>query len=276
LYLYTFYQTIQGAFMLEIDNDSEKISTDEIKQLVERVYTLNVNPFDAFVGFMIKKRRKHLNLSQQQVGFMLGVTFQQIQKYEKGFNRISAERLWDIAHLFQTEYDYFFQNINEFLKEFDNPKLLPACYNISQNPISFEEDDILKIMSKLDAFHNKTEPKAMPDIKDIANQINELTDSAHIVAYLKNFSVADFNAQYERICKKLPKSEQKKYQQAMQLKKETPYQLTEEEAFEKLLKAQANVCASNENEIETIVQETKKRGSKEPQFKTIRFIKKEG
>ena len=262
--------------MLEIDNDAEKISTDEIKQLVERVYTLNVNPFDAFVGFMIKKRRKHLNLSQQQVGFMLGVTFQQIQKYEKGINRISAERLWDIAQLFHTPYDYFFQNITEILKEFDNPKLLPACYNISKNPISFEEDDILKIMHTLDAFHNKTEPKAMPNIKDIANQINEQKDSTHLATYLKNFSVSDFNDYFSNICHTLPKSEQKKYQQALHLKNENKSTPTDDELFEKLLKKQANIFAENETEIETIIQERKKRGSNKVQFQKIKFVKKEG
>ena len=263
--------------MLEIDEDAEKISTDEIKQLVERVYTLNVNPFDAFVGFMIKKRRKYLNLNQQQVGYMLGVTFQQIQKYEKGINRLSAERLWDIAHLFQTDYDYYFRNIGTFLKEFNDPKMLPACYNMSKNPISFEEDDILKIMNTLDAFHNKTEPKSMPDLKDIASQINEQKDSAHLVSYFKNFSPSDLDDYFSNIYSKMPKAEQKKYQQALNFKhKEQTHQSTKEEDFEKLLKKQAALCDGNEELVETIIQERKKRGTNQIQFKTIQFIQKEG
>lgn len=261
--------------MFEINEDGEKISTDEIKQLVERVYTLNVNPFDAFVGFMIKKRRKYLNLNQQQVGYMLGVTFQQIQKYEKGINRISAERLWDIAHLFQTDYDYYFRNIGDFLKEFNDPKMLPACYNMSKNPISFEEDDILKIMNTLDTFHNKTEPKVIPNLKDIASQINKQKDSAHLVSYFKNFSPNDLDDYFSNVFSEMSKTEQKKYQQALSFKNRKEQHHTNEERFEKLLKKQAELCDGNEELVETIIQEKKKRTDNQIQFKTIQFIQKE-
>lgn len=260
--------------MLKISNEVEKISTEEIKQLIERVYTLNVNPFDAFVGFMIKKRRKHLNLSQQHVGYMLGITFQQIQKYEKGINRISAERLWDIAHLFQTSYDYYFHNINDFLTELNNPKMLPASYNIAKTPISFEEEDVLKIIKTLDAFHSKVEPKAMPNLKDIASQIDEQKDSSHLISYFKDLSPKDLNDYLSNICKDLPKEEQKKYQQALQFKNQEQ-QIDEDKAFEKLMKKKSALYTSNENQIETIIQETKSDTTPSSKFQRIKFIQKE-
>jgi|GEM_PF-5676745 len=52
------------------------------------------NPVDIHVGERIKLRRKLLGLSQQQMAKKMGLTFQQIQKYEKGLNRVGASRLW--------------------------------------------------------------------------------------------------------------------------------------------------------------------------------------
>ncbi|WP_395942923.1 helix-turn-helix domain-containing protein [Brevundimonas sp.] len=55
------------------------------------------NPFDVRLGATIRTRREHLNITQAQLADRIGVTFQQIQKYEKGVNRVAASRLVDIA-----------------------------------------------------------------------------------------------------------------------------------------------------------------------------------
>jgi len=53
-----------------------------------------------------------LGMSQEKLGEHLGLTFQQIQKYEKGANRISASKLWDIARFFKVDIGYFFEGLN--------------------------------------------------------------------------------------------------------------------------------------------------------------------
>lgn len=70
------------------------------------------NPVDVHVGMRIRLRRKVLGLTQEQLAKLLSLTFQQIQKYEKGLNRISASRLWDIAQVLQTSTDFFFQDMD--------------------------------------------------------------------------------------------------------------------------------------------------------------------
>jgi len=65
---------------------------------------------DAYVGSRVRLRRMGLGMSQQRLGDELGVTFQQVQKYEKGVNRITAGRLYHIATLLAVEVDYFFQS----------------------------------------------------------------------------------------------------------------------------------------------------------------------
>ncbi|MBB4305524.1 transcriptional regulator with XRE-family HTH domain [Rhodobium orientis] len=67
------------------------------------------NPIDVFVGSRVRLQRMILSMSQEQLGAHLGITFQQIQKYEKGTNRISASRLQEIAHVMNVPITFFFQ-----------------------------------------------------------------------------------------------------------------------------------------------------------------------
>ncbi|UJM33582.1 helix-turn-helix domain-containing protein [Bartonella henselae] len=74
----------------------------------------NKNPHfnDISVGKRIRYRRKMLGLSQKQLGHSLGVTFQQIQKYEKGINRVGAGRLQEIATLLDVSISFFYADIS--------------------------------------------------------------------------------------------------------------------------------------------------------------------
>lgn len=66
------------------------------------------NPVDLHVGSRIRLRRKVLGVSQESLASDLGLTFQQIQKYERGSNRVSASKLYEIARSLQTTTSYFF------------------------------------------------------------------------------------------------------------------------------------------------------------------------
>jgi len=69
------------------------------------------NPTDRHVGNRVRMRRKMLTMSQDKLGDALGVTFQQVQKYEKGANRIGASRLQHIAHILQVPVAFFFEGV---------------------------------------------------------------------------------------------------------------------------------------------------------------------
>ena len=66
---------------------------------------------DRHVGARIRERRIMLGLSQQQMADMIGVTYQQAHKYERGINRISAGRLYEIAQVLRVPIEYFFQSL---------------------------------------------------------------------------------------------------------------------------------------------------------------------
>jgi transcriptional regulator with XRE-family HTH domain len=68
------------------------------------------NPIDVFVGSRVRLRRLMVGMSQEALADRLGVTFQQVQKYEKGTNRISASRLQAISDVFRVPPSFFFQD----------------------------------------------------------------------------------------------------------------------------------------------------------------------
>ena len=69
------------------------------------------NAVDAHVGARVRMRRLMLDMSQSDLGGALGVTFQQVQKYEKGTNRISASRLAQVSHVLQVPIPLFFDGL---------------------------------------------------------------------------------------------------------------------------------------------------------------------
>ena len=70
---------------------------------------------DAHVGLRVRTRRQELNLSQEKLGDLVGLTFQQVQKYEKGLNRIGAGRLFELSQALEVRVDYFFQGLGKDL-----------------------------------------------------------------------------------------------------------------------------------------------------------------
>lgn len=71
---------------------------------------------DRVVGQRIRWRRRELKLTQERLGELLELTFQQVQKYEKGVNRVSAGRLYEIAGVLGVPINYFFEGAEEFLE----------------------------------------------------------------------------------------------------------------------------------------------------------------
>lgn len=69
------------------------------------------NPIDKHVGSRVRMRRMMLAMSQEKLGDALGLTFQQVQKYEKGTNRIGASRLQQIANILQVPVSFFFEGV---------------------------------------------------------------------------------------------------------------------------------------------------------------------
>ena len=104
-----------------------------------------VHPIDKHVGSRARMRRMMLGMSQEKLGDALGLTFQQVQKYEKGMNRISASRLQHMSQILQVPVPFFFEGapggvegapgvptyVNEFLATSDGVALTKAFMRIA-------------------------------------------------------------------------------------------------------------------------------------------------
>ena len=79
------------------------------------------HPVDVHVGKRIRLQRTLLGYSQEHLAHGLSVTFQQVQKYERGSNRVSASRLWDISQLLEVDISYFFDDMSS-LTQSNSPR----------------------------------------------------------------------------------------------------------------------------------------------------------
>ena len=70
------------------------------------------NPIDIQVGNRVRIRRMLIGMSQERLGDLLGLTFQQVQKYEKGVNRIGAGRLFEVSRILNVPVDFFYEGVN--------------------------------------------------------------------------------------------------------------------------------------------------------------------
>ena len=109
---------------------------------ISRGRTLNgePNPIDVYIGQRIRVRRQLLGLSQEALAKKIGITFQQVQKYENGINRISASRLWDISKLLKVQVEYFFDGMNESIQA-QSPRSLRKNTIRSRQEIGESFDD---------------------------------------------------------------------------------------------------------------------------------------
>lgn len=119
------------------------------------------HPVDEFVGMRLRWQRLRNKVSQERLGESLGVTFQQIQKYEKGSNRVSASRLWQISEILGVPVSFFFEGYEGtmsgaagFSEDFE-----PAL------PIEFlKSNEGIKL---IETFNRITNPKKRKNALDI-------------------------------------------------------------------------------------------------------------
>lgn len=102
------------------------------------------DPVDVHVGSRLRLRRTLLGLSQEQLAAAVGVTFQQIQKYERGSNRVSASRLYDIARVMGVAIQYFFEDIDDRITAHRPTQNLPEQAGLTEMPRAPYEEDPMK------------------------------------------------------------------------------------------------------------------------------------
>jgi len=84
------------------------------------------DPIDRHVGLRLRMRRKEMGVSQEKLAEAIGLTFQQVQKYERAANRMSASKLWEAAQALHTTVSYFYEGLGEAAAERSLSSRMPA------------------------------------------------------------------------------------------------------------------------------------------------------
>ena len=103
---------------------------------------------DRHVGIRIRERRVMLGLSQQQMAELIGVTYQQAHKYERGINRISAGRLFEIAQVLRVPVGYFFEGLGD-RDDSDLPTRQRMCLQVARNFAQIENERHQEALSQM-------------------------------------------------------------------------------------------------------------------------------
>jgi len=125
------------------------------------------NPIDAQVGNRVRIRRMLIGMSQEKLGDLLGLTFQQVQKYEKGVNRIGAGRLFEVSRILGVPIDFFYEGVSgpvEGRPGFSEPENAPPVMEF----VSSGEGLQLSL-----AFMKIKDPKVRKRVLDLVKSLAE-------------------------------------------------------------------------------------------------------
>ena len=130
------------------------------------------NPIDVHVGSRMRLRRTLLGLSQEKLGEMIGLTFQQVQKYERGANRISCSRLFDLSRSLEVPISYFFDDMPEEVQGLSPVQMIrepPA-----EEPPAAEADPRLRreTLELVRNYYSISDPDVRRRIYDLAKALS--------------------------------------------------------------------------------------------------------
>ncbi len=119
------------------------------------------NPIDVHVGARLRARRTLLGMSQTALGVALGISFQQLQKYEAGSNRTSASRLYELSKLLDVDIGYFFDEMDQTTESESPARLSQQKSKRSPRKPPKSEDPLHKreTLELVRAYYRITDPK---------------------------------------------------------------------------------------------------------------------
>lgn len=127
------------------------------------------NPVDMHVGARVRLRRTLLGLSQEKLGEAIGLTFQQVQKYERGANRIGASRLYDLSKVLDVNVSYFFEDMSDQIAA-RSPRQIRGMV---QQEDSYEPDPMAKreTLELVRAYYKINDPRIRKRLFDMTKAL---------------------------------------------------------------------------------------------------------
>lgn len=130
------------------------------------------NPVDIHVGARVRLRRTLLGLSQEKLGEAIGLTFQQVQKYERGANRVGASRLYDLSRVLDVPVSFFFDDMPDEISS----KSVHERREMSESPDPFDNDPMNRreTLELVRAYYRITDPNQRKKIFELVKSMGTL------------------------------------------------------------------------------------------------------
>jgi transcriptional regulator with XRE-family HTH domain len=128
----------------------------------------NPNPIDVHVGSRVRLRRTLLGMSQEKLGDALGLTFQQVQKYERGTNRIGSSRLFQLSRILDVPVSFFFDDLPG---ELGVGGAAPGFAEPGQQPIERDQMSRRETLELVRAYYRIPDPQVRRRIFDLMKSI---------------------------------------------------------------------------------------------------------
>lgn len=148
------------------------MQSDEIADRPDREH--RPSPIDVHVGGRVRLRRTLMGMSQERLGEALGLTFQQVQKYERGVNRIGASRLFDLARVLDVPIGFFFDDMPDGVGGTASPGLPRRAVGGFADAQDGFEDDTLHRRETLElvrAYYRITDPAVRKRVFDLIKSL---------------------------------------------------------------------------------------------------------
>jgi transcriptional regulator with XRE-family HTH domain len=134
------------------------------------------NPIDVHVGARVRLRRTLLGMSQEKLGEAIGLTFQQVQKYERGANRVGASRLYDLSRVLDVPVSYFFEEMRAEVARAAEARL-GGMAEEAPSP-SYEADPMMRreTLELVRAYYRIADPQVRRRLFDLTKAIANATE----------------------------------------------------------------------------------------------------
>jgi transcriptional regulator with XRE-family HTH domain len=124
------------------------------------------NPIDVHVGSRVRLRPTFLGLSQEKLGEAVGLTFQQIQKYEKGMNRIGSSRLYQFSQILDVPVSFFFEDMPSHVAEAQPGRVAAKESDFERDPLAKRET-----LELVRSYYRITEPAVRKRVFELTKSI---------------------------------------------------------------------------------------------------------
>ncbi len=131
------------------------------------------NPVDVHVGTRVRLRRTLMGFSQEKLGESIGLTFQQVQKYERGANRIGASRLFDLSRVLDVPVSFFYDDMPEEVRDLSPLAIAHGASGLADEPASFEHDPLSRreTLELVRAYYSIPDPQIRKRVYELAKAL---------------------------------------------------------------------------------------------------------